>query len=517
MGPDAPTKPAVFLPGVGEPQSAVATHTAPPGAVIGPSPGAASCGDDPSVTLLWTPQPGSRASCQLGRRIGAGGFAEVFEAELLEPRQPPRRVALKRLLPSLRGDPLRQRQLRREAQIAASLHHPNIAQVLSLVELGDEVALAMELCEGLQVNHLLHRLAQRGLGLSLVAAAHITAGLFAALRYLEDPLGGRRPLVHADISLENLILTSRGEVKLIDFGIAAEELGAAAADPLADDALTSLHQAAGKRPYLPPEGMPRHGPSSQSDLYAAGVCFWELCTGCRFPVLPAFVRSREMGSLIAFAAEELPDPAWQLLMSCLAVDPRARMQRAEEGLLLCQALLQEDGGGRVAPALGALVESVSPAPGAAAPTLPSDESLLVLRQEDFLGSLVLRVHSAFCAYRTAAFTLCPGDDPSGLQEPPLPAALATGEHARAECFLWAVAGAPFAGDEPSRSLLFEALDTGFAQGPDGALLFRVRASTGTGAGQTVPAGPRSQVLYVCPGPGCVYDPLAQALLRNLLR
>ena len=164
---------------------------------------------------------------------------------------------------------------------------PGAPRVLSLIELGpgqsDEVALAMELCEGMQCNHLLYRLSQHGLCLTVPAVAYIATGLFSALKYLENPLGKNRPLVHADISLENLMLTRGGEIKLIDFGIAAEDPHAA--DP--GTALTSLHQTAGKRPYLPPEGMPRRGPSSQSDLYAAGVCFWELCTGSRFPVLPA--------------------------------------------------------------------------------------------------------------------------------------------------------------------------------------------------------------------------------------
>lgn len=442
--------------------------------------------EDLTATMVWTPGPASRSSCQIGRRIGAGGFAEVFEAELLDPHRPqrPRRVALKRLLPSLRGDPLRQRQLRREAQIGASLNHPNIARVLSLVELGEgpnkEVALAMELCEGLQCNHLLYRLTQHGLGLRTEAVAHIAMGLFSALKYLENPLGTSRPLVHADISLENLIVTRDGEVKLIDFGIAGEELGRTA-DPRSEEALTSLHQAAGKRPYLPPEGMPPQGPSSQSDLYAAGVCFWELCTGSRFPVLPPGVGERELGSLIAFAATERPAPAWRLLASCLSIQPDARLHMADEGLTLCRSL---SGGQEIEEALGVLVMSAMAVAGL-------DLSPLVV-ESDYFGALCRRLRDAFCAHRVSALSTG-DDDPSGMV-------------VSAPSFTVRAQNGEPDGEKPAEELLREALDGGFVEAEGGELLFRVR-----------PPGERAHVIYIEPGLDRGYDPLGQALLRNLLQ
>jgi hypothetical protein len=459
---------------------------------------------DPSVTLQWAPQPGSRASCQLGRRIGAGGCAEVFEAELQRPHQAAIRVALKRLLPGLRGDPLRQRQLRREAQIAAYLNHPNIVKVLSLLDLGDEVALAMELVEGLQVNQLLHRLRPRRLRLS--AVAHITSGLFQALKYLENPLGQNRPLVHADISLENLMLTVDGAVKLIDFGLAAEDRRATgslnpadSADGSANDsadssqrdeeALTGLHQAAGKPPYLPPEGRPQRGPSAQSDLYAAGICFWELCCGLRFPLLPRGVGDREMGSLIAFAAASLPEPAWRLLRSCLAIDPSRRMRTADEGLLLCQKLR---GDGNPEPELGQLLRALLQ-PAAALPTAGPCEPY------DFVPTLVGRLDRAFGPYHVAVL-LPLHDDPSELRGP---------SSAAAAFRVRSTAGSgppPTAADLPTPAQLGDALDSGFVVAPDGGLLARLR-----------PPGEPAQAVWLHPGPGCAYDELAQTLLRNLLR
>jgi hypothetical protein len=442
--------------------------------------------DDLSATLVWTPGPGSRSTCQIGRRIGAGGFAEVFVAVLQHPNQPPQRIALKRLLPSLRGDPLRRRLLRREAQIGASLNHPNIARVLSLIELGSgqsgEVALAMELCEGMQCNHLLYRLSQHGLGLTLPAVAHIASGLFAALKYLENPLGKNRPLVHADISLENLMLTRAGEVKLIDFGIAAEDQYAMEAGT--EEALTSLHQTAGKRPYLPPEGMPPRGPSSQSDLYAAGVCFWELCTGSRFPLLPLGVGEREMGSLITFAAAGLPEPAWQLLNTCLSVDPEARLRMADAALLLCHSLGER---ADVARKLGSLVER--------AMVVTRMERSPLARPRDFFDMLCRRLRHAFCAHRVYALApAAPADDQSGIAlcEPLYTLRAQDGEPVDETAL-------------PKEELLHEVLDTGFAETPDGALLFRVK-----------PPGDRAHLVCIEAGADAAYDELGQSLLRNLL-
>ncbi|MFO0578656.1 MAG: protein kinase [Polyangia bacterium] len=476
---------------------------------------------DPSLaTLLWTPSAEElqgRPGYRVGRRIGAGGFAEVYEAELRRPPLPPERVALKRLLPALRRDPVRQRQLRREAQIGSQLRHDHIARVLELLDLGDELAIAMELVEGVQCNHLLHRIAQQGLRLRRSAAGFILSGLFEALRYLEAPDGGSRPLVHADLSLENLMLTQQGVLKLIDFGVAAEDhttvppgLGPQAgpsrsqphplADRLADEALTSLHQVAGKRTYVPPEGAPR-APTVQSDLYAAGVCAWEILAGCRFPLLPKGVGGPEMGSLIAFAADGQPAAAWILLKSCLAIDPEARMRSASVGLELVQQLQGGTPAQQLQAGLGALVGALmkaqrAQAEGAATPSLgplpPAAE--LLLEPRDFIAELVRRIQSAFCAHRVLALRPDAAD----------PSAVLGGAGYRALPFLLRAEYGE-AGPLPRESLLRAALDTGYLRGDDGTLCFRVR-----------PPGDTAHVVCVQPGPGHRYEPLAEMLLRNLL-
>lgn len=468
---------------------------------------------DPSTaTLTWTPTAEDlqgRPGYRVGRRIGAGGFAEVFEAELRRPPLPPQRVALKRLLPALRRDPVRQRQLRREAQIASQLRHDRIARVLELLDLGDELALAMELVEGVQCNHLLHRLTQRGLRLRRPVAGFILSGLFEALRYLEAPDGGSRPLVHADLSLENLMLTQQGGLKLIDFGVAAEDprttlppgVSPQHQQSMEEEALTSLHQVAVKRTYVPPEGAPRV-PTVQGDLYAAGVCAWEILSGCRFPLLPRGVSSRELGSLIAFAADGQPAPAWILLKSCLAVDPEARMRSASEGFELAQQLVGSTPQGQIQAGLGALIAALMQGsdPGGSF-TLPLAAEALI-EPRDFLAELVRRVQSAFCAHRVIALRpdLPEIFDPSSVMRAGAGASLVgTG--------LSFMVRAEYgeAGPLPDETALRAALDAGFRRCEDGALCFRIR-----------PPGDVAHVLCVQPGRGHAYDALAEQLLRNLL-
>jgi serine/threonine protein kinase len=227
------------------------------------------------------------------------------------------------------------------------------------------------------------------------------------LQHLQQRTAPKPRLIHADLSLENLILTQQGVLKLIDFGVAREEQQQPSREqpaltPLSswtpeDEQLTGLHQIGGKRTYVPPEGPPKL-PTVQSDLYAAGVCAWELLSGWRFPILPAGLGAKEMGSLIAFAATGLPEPAWLLLQRCLHPDPQQRPDSAAQCLPILQRLHPDAGCG--AP-LGKLVSALLTTPDSTALPLPQAVEPL-LAPLPFVETALRRLHDGFCAHQVLA-------------------------------------------------------------------------------------------------------------------
>jgi serine/threonine protein kinase len=403
-------------------------------------------------------------------------------------------VALKRLLPGLRGDPLQQRKLRREAQIGAALKHENIVRALELIDLGDEVALAMELVDGLPGQRLLTLLTEHGYRLRPPLVGHILFGLFSALHYLQSLKLGPRPLVHADLSLENVMLARDGKVRLIDFGLSAED-GTAAEVSSTDDVLTALHEVGGKPSYVPPEGMPRI-PTVASDLYAAGVCAWELLAGRRFPVLPKGTGKRELGSVVAFAASGQPAPVWLLLRDCLALAPTERLRSAEQGLELCARLRN---GHPTEAALAKLVRSLQ----SAGPDWQAPEALLPqLYRFEPAVELADRLRQAFAAQQVEVVAVQSAEQPN---EPSLAMELSPLGGRTQEPRFVERARQGQGRSRPPDSLLREASRTGIATSEDGLLCLRTRLP---GIGE--------HVVIVDPGPGCRYSPTALALLRSLL-
>ncbi len=434
--------------------------------------------DASNSTLQWEPPPEKlalRPGYTVGKCIGKGGVAEVFEAELRRPPLPPQRVALKRLLPGLRSDPAQQRKLRREAQIGATLAHSNIVRTLELIDLGDEVALALDLVDGLPAQRLLLLLHGHGYRLRSPLVGHILHGVFSALDYLQRLAPQQRPLVHADLSLENVMLAKDGGVLLIDFGLSAETGFSDEESSSGDDRLTGLHEVGGKPSYLPPEGTSRT-PTVARDLYAAGVCAWELLAGRRFPVLPKGATSRELGSLVAFAATGQPAPVWLLLRDSLALLPSQRLRSAEEGLGRCADLLR---GHPTEAALAKLVRSLqADSPG----WTPPPSLLPQLAQFDPAVDLADRLRQAFVAAQAEVVSF---DEESSQF-----ASRARQGHGRSM---------------PADPVLFEALQRGIAESDDGLLCLRTRS-----------AGPGEQVVILDPGEGRGYSQLTQRLLQSIL-
>jgi serine/threonine-protein kinase len=185
-------------------------------------------------------------------------------------------VVIKRILPLLNCEQEFIGMLQHEARLAATLSHPNIAQVYDVGEVDGTYFIAMEYVQGEDLRAIQRQLAANECRLPLEQAVSVALGLCAGLDYAHDKrdLGGN-PLgiVHRDISPHNVIVTFSGDVKLIDFGVAKSRLR------LGDQ--TRSGSIKGKIAYMSPEQALGQPLDHRSDVFAIGTTLYELTTGRR--------------------------------------------------------------------------------------------------------------------------------------------------------------------------------------------------------------------------------------------
>ncbi|MCB9597615.1 MAG: serine/threonine protein kinase [Sandaracinaceae bacterium] len=228
---------------------------------------------------------------QLIERIGIGGMAEVFRATQRGAAGFERAVAIKRILPQIAADPQVVAMFVEEAKLAVQLAHPNIAQVFDLGEVDGSYFIAMEYVDGHSAETLIQRLVEQGRRLPFDAVCHILCEVAEALHYAhfaEDSAGRPLGIIHRDVSPQNILLSFGGEVKVIDFGLAK------AANRLSQ---TQDGIVKGKLAYLSPEQAHGKTIDRRSDVFALGICAWEMLTGRR-----AFKRDDDRETVLAVRA-----------------------------------------------------------------------------------------------------------------------------------------------------------------------------------------------------------------------
>jgi serine/threonine protein kinase len=209
----------------------------------------------------------------LGNRLGAGGMAEVFEATYSPEGGFERRVAVKRILPSIAENPEAVALFRREAEVGARLAHPNIVQVLDFGADQDSYFIAMEYVDGTTLSRLLNHLRAQQRALPVPVLVHVAVQLAEALAYVHErasPTGSLMGLVHRDLNPPNVMVSRLGEVKLGDFGIAR------AAD---QPGLTRTGMLRGKIGYSAPEQLRSEPYDARADLFSLGVTLYEALSG----------------------------------------------------------------------------------------------------------------------------------------------------------------------------------------------------------------------------------------------
>ncbi len=220
---------------------------------------------------------GNRKRYEITRKIGVGGQAEVLLGTIRGAAEFHRSVAIKRVRSEL-VDARRAAALMEEAHLAAGLSHPNVVAVLDVDrDPAGQPFLVMEYVDGVDLGKLI----ETG-PLSHSIVSFIVRELLSGLGYIHESrdLGRghvRRGLVHRDVSPHNALLSWEGEVKLADFGVAQ----------MLESTMTAPANATvGKSGYMSPEQVNGQELDGRSDLYAAGIVFWELLAHRRFPVEP---------------------------------------------------------------------------------------------------------------------------------------------------------------------------------------------------------------------------------------
>jgi serine/threonine protein kinase len=231
--------------------------------------------------------------------LAQGGMAAVWLARLRGKHGFQKLVAVKTIRPEHAGDQRFQRMFLDEARIAASITHPNVAQILDLGEENGVLYLVMEWIDGDSLSKLLRVVQRAGhrvpLGVALRILADACGGLHAA-HELRNDSGQLINVVHRDVSPTNILLSDKGSPKVIDFGIAK------AMGRLAEE--TSAGVLKGKISYMSPEqALGRSNVDRRADVWAAGSILHMALTGA-----PPFRAENEVLALHRLTSGKPPDP-----------------------------------------------------------------------------------------------------------------------------------------------------------------------------------------------------------------
>jgi Tol biopolymer transport system component len=263
-------------------------------------------------------------------KLGQGGMGEVYRAH---DSKLDREVAIKVLPTEMSGDPERVARFQREARTLASLQHPNIASVYGFDEVDGVRFLVMELVEGEDLSERIERGA-----IAEDDAAEIVRKIAAAL-----DAAHAMSIVHRDLKPANIKLTSDGEVKVLDFGLARAYAGDPEQDedptlsPTITAAMTQAGTILGTAAYMSPEQARGRFVDHRSDIWAMGVIYFEMLTGQRLYAGETITDVLAAVITIEPDLDRLPDsvsgPSRRLLRRCLQRDPRRRIRAAADALL----------------------------------------------------------------------------------------------------------------------------------------------------------------------------------------
>ena len=263
------------------------------------------------------------------QKLASGGMAELFLAKQSGMEGFEKVVVIKRILPHLATDQEFVSMFLDEARIAAKLSHPNVVQIYDLGRADDTYYIAMEYVSGRNVASIIKKAQSKAGSIPVEHTARVIAGMCDGLFYAhtrKDYDGKALNIIHRDISPQNILVSFAGGVKLVDFGIAK------ASTQLAQTRAGVLK---GKYSYMSPEQVRGDKIDGRSDLFAVGICMYEMLTAQR-----PFERENSLKTLKAIVQEKplnprdlnpgVPVEIVKILSKSLEKDPNRRYANAQE-------------------------------------------------------------------------------------------------------------------------------------------------------------------------------------------
>jgi serine/threonine-protein kinase len=278
-------------------------------------------------------------------KLGEGGMGEVW---LARDTRLDREVAIKVLSPEVAADPERLERFRREAKAVAALNHPNIVTIHSVEEDGDVPFFTMEYVEGETLSRIIPK---EGLdpGRFLDLAIPITDAVSAA---------HESGITHRDLKPGNIMVSGRGQLKVLDFGLAKvsreESKKVHSESHLETEFLTSEGQVLGTTPFMSPEQLKGKPVDQRSDIFSLGTILYAMATG-KHPFL-ADSSAEVISSILSHhppvvsdIKDGLPDYLSGIIKRCLEKDPEDRYPSArglEDDLVKLRSGIHSNGGTR---------------------------------------------------------------------------------------------------------------------------------------------------------------------------
>ncbi len=277
--------------------------------------------------------------------LGKGGMADVFLAVARGGLGVNKLVVVKRLRANLSSDASFRRMFIAEGRLATRLNHPNVVHTYDVGEENGVYCIAMEYLEGQPLNRILRETIKRGETIDERMVARIASDALSGLQHahdLADYDGRPLQIVHRDVSPHNIFVTYAGQVKIVDFGIAKAALGTQE---------TEIGVLKGKVAYMSPEQAMGDQIDHRSDLFAMGICLWEMLTQRRL-----MGNDNAAATLNRLLYEPIPSVASVranvssrldgIVRKALQKDANLRYQSADDFRTALERFLAESGGCR---------------------------------------------------------------------------------------------------------------------------------------------------------------------------